>query len=74
MSYLFNGQALRKLRKQKGQTQASLAESADCSEHYISDLETGKRSNPSADILMRISKSLDVPGEAFLDFHSHPDN
>ncbi len=69
MRYPCNGQALRKFRKQKGKTQAGLAEGANCSEHYISDLENGKKSNPSADVLMRISDALEVPFETLLDFH-----
>lgn len=53
------GRRLRELRKERGLTQEALAESADLSGNYISDLELGLKV-PSLTILIRLSQALDV--------------
>ncbi len=53
------GRRLRELRKERGLTQESLAESADLSGNYISDLELGLKV-PSLTILVRLSQALDL--------------
>jgi transcriptional regulator with XRE-family HTH domain len=53
------GRRLRELRKARGMTQEALAESADLSGNYISDLELGLKV-PSLTILVRLSQALDV--------------
>jgi transcriptional regulator with XRE-family HTH domain len=53
------GRRLRELRKERGLTQEALAESADLSGNYISDLELGLKV-PSLTILVRLSQALEV--------------
>lgn len=53
------GRRLREFRKARGLTQEALAESADLSGNYISDLELGRKV-PSLTILVRLSQALDV--------------
>src|ERR1043165_3363983 len=53
------GRRLRELRKARGMTQEALAESADLSGNYISDLELGLKV-PSLTILVRLSQALAV--------------
>ena len=53
------GRRLRELRKERGLTQEALAEAADVSGNYISDLELGLKV-PSLTILVRLSHALDV--------------
>lgn len=62
------GRRLRELRKERGLTQEALAEEADLSGNYISDLELGLKV-PSLTILVRLSKALDIAaGELVSDF------
>ena len=53
------GRRLREIRKERGFTQEALAESADLSGNYISDLELGLKV-PSLTILVRLSQALGV--------------
>ena len=53
------GRRLRELRKARGLTQEALAESADLSGNYVSDLELGLKV-PSLTILVRLSQALGV--------------
>ena len=53
------GRRLRELRKAHGLTQEALAEAADLSGNYISDLELGLKV-PSLTILVRLSQALQV--------------
>lgn len=62
------GRRLRELRKERGITQEALAESADLSGNYISDLELGRKV-PSLTILVRLSQALEVATtELLVDF------
>ncbi len=60
------GRRIRATRKQKGLTQAQLAELIDRTEDAVSNLETG-RNYPHVTTLERISKKLSVPLELFFD-------
>jgi transcriptional regulator with XRE-family HTH domain len=52
---------IRKYRTQKNLSQRELAERAKVTPAYIALLETGDRENPSTNILIKISKALEVP-------------
>lgn len=47
----FDGKKLREVRKSRDLSQVSLASQAGSSDHYIRDLETGRKSNPSAQVV-----------------------
>jgi transcriptional regulator with XRE-family HTH domain len=53
------GRRLRELRQSRDLTQEALAEAADLSGNYISDLELGLKV-PSLTIVVRLSQALDV--------------
>jgi transcriptional regulator with XRE-family HTH domain len=52
---------LKALREQREWSMAELAKKADVTDAYIAQLETGKRKNPSLEVLRRIAKALGVP-------------
>ena len=52
---------LRELRTGRGMSMAALANKAGVTDAYIAQLETGKRQNPSLDILKRLARALGVP-------------
>jgi transcriptional regulator with XRE-family HTH domain len=52
---------LKTLRKRKGWSQRDLAAAAETTGAYIAMLETGKKRNPSLDVLRRLAKALGVP-------------
>ena len=54
------GQALRKLRTDKGWSQAELALRAEMNRNYLSLVELG-RNSPSVRMLLRLCQALDVP-------------
>ena len=66
MLVIFNGAQARSIRKEKGFHLAALAESADATERYLSDLEHGKKWNPSAAYLYKISRALGVSMESLM--------
>lgn len=51
---------LKEYRKARRITQKELADAVGVTQAYISTLESGKRKNPSMDVLVRISKVLKV--------------
>lgn len=53
------GKRIRELRGIQGYTREALAEKADISEKFLYEIEAGKKGF-SADVLCRVSKSLDV--------------
>lgn len=59
------GRRLRELRQARDLTQEALAEAADLSGNYISDLELGLKV-PSLTIIVRLSQALDVSGADLL--------
>lgn len=52
---------LRELRLARGYTLHQLSELSGVSLMYISELERGTKKNPSAQVLVNLAKSLDVP-------------
>lgn len=55
------GDYIKSVRKEKKITSRKLAELSQVSQAYISQLETGKHSSPSPDVLERIAKALEIP-------------
>ena len=51
---------LSEFRKARQITQKDLADAVGVTQAYISNLESGKRKNPSLNVLVRISRVLDV--------------
>jgi transcriptional regulator with XRE-family HTH domain len=54
------GAVLRRLRRKRDITQVRLARLARIDQGHLSQLETGKRANPSGAILVRLARALDV--------------
>jgi transcriptional regulator with XRE-family HTH domain len=54
------GQRLRKFREDRDWTQATLAEQADVSKPYLSELESGAGRRPSGQILLKLADALGV--------------
>lgn len=59
------GKRLCETRKLQGISQAELAERADLSVVYISNIEAGKK-NISADVLLRLCSALNIPSDFLL--------
>lgn len=55
------GDTVREMRRQRGWTQAQLAEKAGVSQGQVSRLESGETLNPSHDTLARIAEAFTVP-------------
>lgn len=56
------GHALRSAREERGLTQEALADAADVSKKYISNIERGK-CNPSYDVLYRLVSALHISAD-----------
>jgi transcriptional regulator with XRE-family HTH domain len=54
------GRSVRRLRKQRGMSQETLAEACGLSRNYISDIERGVR-NPGLLVMVALAKALKVP-------------
>ena len=65
------GEYLKMLRERAGLSQESLAEEADISSAYISQLETGRRNPPTPDVLRRMAPALGVPYTVLLQAAGH---
>ena len=52
---------LRELREKRGWSQAKLATVAKVTGAYVAQIETGKKKNPSLDVLKRLARALGVP-------------
>lgn len=52
---------IKTLRDDKGWSQRKLAAETEVTDAYIAQLETGKRKNPSLDVLKRLARALRVP-------------
>ena len=59
------GQRIRKRRMEKGMTQAQLSELVDCSNNYLSHIETAQ-TKVSLTILLRLSYALETGLDYFL--------
>jgi transcriptional regulator with XRE-family HTH domain len=55
------GRVLKTMREAKGFTQLKLAKRAKVTNVYLSQLEQGKKKNPSLAVLTRIARALGVP-------------
>ena len=49
----FDGDKLRKIRKDRDISQVNLADQVDCSDHYIRDLEHGRKKQPFCTITLQ---------------------
>ncbi len=68
------GKKIKQLRKNKGYSISKLAEMADVSKSYISEIERGVQTNPSLQVINKISQSLDTSLEILLDHtNTHAD-
>lgn len=64
------GRAVRAAREQRGLAQEALAEAAELSRNYISDIERGVR-NPGLVAVIRVARALDTSvGELIADVES----
>ncbi len=70
----FNGDKLREIREERNISQVNLADQVDCSDHYIRDLEHGRKSCPSAQILYKIAVVLEIPMESFMQIQSEDED
>jgi len=61
------GTVLKMLREEHGLTQDTVAKRAKVTKPYLSQLETGKRKNPSLPVLKRLARALGVPVTALLE-------
>jgi XRE family transcriptional regulator of biofilm formation len=61
------GQTVRRARRRRGLSQATLAVLARISQAYLSRLEAGIQRNPSIAVLKRLAKALGVPVAALLE-------
>lgn len=67
MQVTFRHERLREARNKKNMTQEMLAECCNTSDRYIRDLERGRKSHPSAEMLFLLASSLEIPMEALVD-------
>jgi len=65
VDYVRIGQRIRKLRTEKGLTQAQLSDLADCSNNYLSHVETGQ-TKVSLGVLLKIAAALEASLDYFL--------
>jgi transcriptional regulator with XRE-family HTH domain/tetratricopeptide (TPR) repeat protein len=66
------GKRISKIRKSRKITQQNLAKAADIDYNTLKKIETGKTKNPSADVLGRVAKALNIPSSSLIDA-SKPD-
>lgn len=64
------GEQIRDFRAALGWSQFHLAEKAGISQSVISDIESGRRNNPSIKTLWKIAKALEVPLSELLNIQS----
>ena len=60
MQVYFNGKRFKAERKQCKISQIRLAEQAETTERYLRDLEHGRKDNPSAAMVYRLSTALKI--------------
>jgi HTH-type transcriptional regulator, competence development regulator len=65
------GSYLQKIRKEKKKTLVQLANDTGLSHSYLSQVENGKKLNPSMESLMRIAKALDLNQNDLLSKSGH---
>jgi transcriptional regulator with XRE-family HTH domain len=54
------GRVLKRLRENKGLSQAALAKQSGVAQGYISQMEAGEKKNPGIETLKKIAKALGV--------------
>ena len=59
---------LKTLRTSNEMSLRDLAEKANVPPGYLSELEAGKKTNPSLDVLKRLARALGVPVGELLEF------
>lgn len=67
------GQRLRRLRMARGLNQRELAQKADMSNTYLSDIERGGKDSPTGKILERLADALGVSVDTLLGREAHPE-
>ena len=72
MTATLNGKKLRARRREKELTQEKLAEQSGISDRYIRSLES-EAAQPSASVLFRISRALEVPMDELMTAADEPD-
>lgn len=65
VNFKFIGKRIKEVREQRGMTQAELAESADLSSQYLSQVETAKK-QVSLKALVHISNALEINIDSLL--------
>lgn len=65
LDYQAIGKRISRCRKEKGLTQAKLAEQCSISDRYLSNIERAV-SIPSTEVVMRLAAALDTTPDAFL--------
>jgi transcriptional regulator with XRE-family HTH domain len=55
------GAVVRRLRRQRDLTQDQLARRAGLDQGHVSQIESGKRANPSALVIKKLARALGVP-------------
>jgi transcriptional regulator with XRE-family HTH domain len=60
------GAVVRRLRRQQDLTQEQLARRAGIAQAHVSQIESGARANPSAMVVKKLARALDVPVGALL--------
>ena len=65
LDYKMIGVRIRRCRKKQNLTQMKIAEAADISEHYLSNIERAV-SIPSTEVIMRLAAALDTTPDEFL--------
>lgn len=58
---------IREYRKKAGLTQRELATQVGVTQSYIHALETGKRTNPSINVLLKISERMGIDVELLIE-------
>ena len=61
MQVYFNGARMRSERRSRKWSQMEVAEMVNTTERYVRELEKGRKHNPSAAIVYRISRALGIP-------------
>ena len=67
MRVLFRADQLKRARLNKKLTQEDLAAQCNTSDRYIRDLECGRKTRPSAEMLCLLAASLEIPMEELVD-------
>ena len=67
MRVIFYSDRLKRARMNKNMTQEDLAARCNTSDRYIRDLERGRKTHPSAEMLCMLAASLDITMEELVD-------